>query len=223
VSENDDQAAGRPKAPLPIREITDARTLRALSHPVRLALIEAMTIAGVPMTATEVGEQIGESPTTCSFHLRQLAKYGFVEEAGGGKGRARPWRMKSIGMSFGSSKSTDPEYEIASRTLAQMYRERSFARYRTWMDTQANFPREWREAADSSEYVFYLTAAELAELNQELNAILMNRYLERLNDPALRPAGSVPVEMLTMSFPIQLPDGDPAESDEPGPAEGAEK
>jgi hypothetical protein len=213
VSENDDQAADRPKGPLPLREITDARTLRALSHPVRLALIEAMTIGGEPMTATEVGEQIGESPTTCSFHLRQLAKYGFVEEAGGGKGRARPWRMKTIGMSFGSSKSNDPEYEIASRTLAQMYRERSFARYRTWMDSQASFPLEWRNAAETSEYVFYLTAAELAELNQELVAILMNRYLERLNDPALRPPGSVPVELLTMSFPIQLPDGEPGEAE----------
>ena len=72
-----------------IREITDARTLRALSHPVRLALIEQLTIGG-PMTATEVGELIGESPTTCSFHLRQLAKYGFVEEAGGGKGGPGP-------------------------------------------------------------------------------------------------------------------------------------
>jgi len=226
VSENDERTAGQTESagqtdkPLPLREITDARTLRALSHPVRLALIEAMTISGVPMTATEVGEQIGESPTTCSFHLRQLAKYGFVEEAGGGKGRARPWRMKSIGMSFGASHNTDPEYEIASRTLAQMYRERSFARYRTWMESQASFSPEWRKAAESSEYVFYLTADELAELNQEMTTILINRYLERLNDPTLRPAGSVPVEMLVMSFPIQLPDSEPGE---PGPAGWAEK
>src|ERR1700748_1596009 len=82
---------------LPVRHITDARTLRALAHPVRIALLEALALGGA-MTATQVGEQIGESPTTCSFHLRQLAKYGFVEEAGGGKGRARPWRMTTIGM-----------------------------------------------------------------------------------------------------------------------------
>ena len=69
-----------------MRELTDSRTLRALTHPVRIALIEALLLGGA-MTATEVGERMGESPTTCSFHLRQLAKYGFVEEAGGGKGR----------------------------------------------------------------------------------------------------------------------------------------
>ena len=64
-----------------LRQIDDARTLKALAHPVRVALIETLSVEG-PMTATEAGERIGESPTTCSFHLRQLAKYGFVEEAG---------------------------------------------------------------------------------------------------------------------------------------------
>src|SRR3984957_13611496 len=99
---------GEPTALPKLREITDAQTMRALSHPVRIALIEALTVYGA-MTATQVGERIGESSTTCSFHLRQLAKYGFVEEAGGGKGRARPWRMTSIGMSFSPSGDTEAE------------------------------------------------------------------------------------------------------------------
>jgi hypothetical protein len=47
------------------RKVTDPRTLRALAHPVRIALIEALTYGG-PMTATEVGERIGETPTTCT-------------------------------------------------------------------------------------------------------------------------------------------------------------
>src|ERR1700677_5032717 len=79
-----------------IRKITDARTLRALAHPVRIALFEELALGGA-MTATAIGERIGETATTCSFHLRQLAKYGFVEEAGRGKGRARPWRRTSLG------------------------------------------------------------------------------------------------------------------------------
>lgn len=60
--------------------------MRALAHPVRSSLLELLIIDG-PITATEAGERLGESPTTCSFHLRQLARYGFVEEAGGGPGR----------------------------------------------------------------------------------------------------------------------------------------
>ena len=210
MSENDAQPEqSGSESPPDIREITDARTLRALSHPVRLALIEELTIGGA-LTATELGERIGESPTTCSFHLRQLAKYGFVEEAGGGKGRARPWRMTTIGMSFGDSHNNDPEYEIASRTLALMFRERSFERYRTWMETKASYPRQWREAAENNEAIFYVTAEELEQLNRDVTALLMSRYFDRLTDKSKRPPGSVPVEMLVMSWPLRLPDSEPA-------------
>jgi DNA-binding transcriptional ArsR family regulator len=195
-----------------VREVTDARTLRALAHPVRIAIIEALSLGGA-MTATEVGERIGESPTTCSFHLRQLARYGFVEEAGGGKGRARPWRMTSIGMRLASSHD-DPEAEIAAGALMRLLRERQFGRYRTWLETKATYPRPWQDAADSSEYMLYLTAGELAQLSQELSALLVPRFLDRITDPSRRPPGSVPVEMLLLSYPISLPpadgDGEPA-------------
>lgn len=66
--------------------------LRALAHPVRQRLLRALAAAGTA-TATELAEQVGESPPNCSWHLRQLARYGFVTEAGGGPGRKRPWRL----------------------------------------------------------------------------------------------------------------------------------
>ena len=195
-----------PAAPAPlegVRELTDSRTLRALTHPVRIALIEALLLGGA-MTATEVGERIGESPTTCSFHLRQLAKYGFVEEAGGGKGRSRPWRLSSVGMQFASAHD-DPETEIAAGALVRMLRERQFGRYRTWLETNRNYPREWRDAAGSSESIIYLTAGELEELSQEVLALVLPRFRERLTDPARRPPDAVPVEILMLAYPISLP------------------
>ena len=73
------------------RQLTDPLAMRAMAHPVRLALMQALNDAGT-LTATEAAERVGESPSNCSFHLRQLAKYGWVEEAPGGKGRQRPWR-----------------------------------------------------------------------------------------------------------------------------------
>jgi predicted ArsR family transcriptional regulator len=205
------QSAEPPEPQLPeLRQVTDAQTMRALAHPVRIALIEELSIGG-PMTATEVGERIGESPTTCSFHLRQLAKYGFVEEAGGGKGRARPWRMTSIGMSWGSAHD-DPDAEIAASALSRVIRERQLDRYRTWLQTKATYPRRWREAADDSEWASYLTAEELKQLNEELTTLLRSRFLGRLTDPSKRPPGSVPVEMLMFSYPLSLP---AATGDEP--------
>jgi DNA-binding transcriptional ArsR family regulator len=217
MSLDDDAAPGQPgpvspKPELPeVRQVTDAQTMRALSHPVRIALIEALSLEG-PMTATQVGELIGESPTTCSFHLRQLAKYGFVEEAGGGKGRARPWRMTSIGQRISSS-DDDPETEIAAGALARLIRERQLDRYRTWVETRASYPRQWRNAAGDNEFVFYLTPEELKQLNDELVAWLGPRALARLTDPSQRPPGSVPVEMLVFSYPIALPE--PGSDDRP--------
>jgi DNA-binding transcriptional ArsR family regulator len=192
-----------------LRKISDAQTLRALTHPVRLSLIEALAMGG-PMTATQAAERIGESPTTCSFHLRQLSKYGLGEEAGGGKGRSRPWRMTSTGMHIVTG--DDPEVEVAANALVQIWRTRMLARYQTWLETQSSYPREWRKAAGESEFVFYLTAPELRQLLNELTAILVPRMRSRLEDPSQRPPGAIPVEMLMFSYPLELPP--PATPDE---------
>src|SRR5215467_5092526 len=89
------------------RKITDARAMRALAHPVRLALLEALAHAGT-LTATQASELLGESPANCAFHLRTLAKYGYVEEAGGGKGRERPWAHANQIITL-SSKDLEPQ------------------------------------------------------------------------------------------------------------------
>src|ERR1700683_4333725 len=74
--------------------LTNPKAIRALAHPVRWALLEALGQAGT-LTATQASEMLGESPANCAFHLRTLAKYGFIEEAGGGRGRERPWRAST--------------------------------------------------------------------------------------------------------------------------------
>jgi DNA-binding transcriptional ArsR family regulator len=211
-----------------LRTITDARTMRALAHPVRIAIVEALSLGGA-MTATEVGERIDESPTTCSFHLRQLAKYGFVEEAGGGKGRARPWRIVTLGVNIPATLE-DPEADIAANVLGRVTRERQIARYLTWHDTKSSYSAQWRDAAISNEYIFYLTARELEQLQSEMHDVLMRWFDEgrRITDPSLRPHGSVPVELLLMGYPMEPPkpgsgDGPSPSSSSPGEAGDAEE
>jgi DNA-binding transcriptional ArsR family regulator len=206
-----DRAAAKPSTPAE-RQVNDAQTMRALAHPVRIAIFETLSVEG-PMTATEVGERIGESPTTCSFHLRQLAKYGFVEEAGGGKGRARPWRMKSLSIHIKGH--DNPEAELAADVLAGMFVERQRDRYRTWQDTKAAYHREWREAAGENEYVIYLTAAELKQLRDEVSELVYPRFAERFTDPSRRPPGSAPVEMVMFSYPLSPPPASPPPTDNP--------
>src|SRR3984957_6297141 len=200
MSSDDATTTPQPPADRQIRKITDAQTLKALAHPVRIALFEELAMGGA-MTATQIGERIGESATTCSFHLRQLAKYGFVEEAGGGTGRSRPWRLTSGGMSF--SPSGDVEAEIASDAVTRMFRERQFERYQEWRSTKASYPLEWRQAAIDGQYLFHLTAPELAQFSNEVHELLMrwDRLEGRLEDPSKRPAGSLPVGARVLAPP----------------------
>ncbi len=190
--------------------------MRALSHPVRVALVEELWGGGA-MTATELGERIGETATTCSFHLRQLAKYGWVEEAGGGKGRARPWRMTSLGFETPSTHE-DPEAAIANTALISLFRERQLDRYRAWVQSRSTAPREWREASTDSQFGYYMTADELRRFGKELNGLLRKWFSEeRITDPAQRPAGSAQIELLAVAYPLDLPPGGGAPSgDAPG-------
>jgi hypothetical protein len=182
---------------------------------VRVALVEQLWQGGA-MTATELGERIGETATTCSFHLRQLARYGWVEEAGGGKGRARPWRMTWVGFETPSTYD-DPSAAIANTALVSMFRERQIDRYRAWVQNRAAAPPQWREAATDSQFGYYMTAEELDEFGKELNGLLRKWFSEeRITDPARRPPGSVAVELLAIAYPLDLPPG----SDAPGTASG---
>ena len=114
---------------LPIaRHLTSATELRALSHPTRLALMELLDEEG-PLTATQAGEQIGESPANASFHLRTLAKYGYVEEAPGGRGRQRPWQLVPRAQSIPGDE-LDAEAKLAAGALLELLRERDTDRLR---------------------------------------------------------------------------------------------
>ncbi|MGC1183741.1 MAG: helix-turn-helix domain-containing protein [Candidatus Dormiibacterota bacterium] len=189
-----------------LRRVTDAQTMRALSHPVRLALIELLSLEG-PLTATEASERIGESPTTCSFHLRQLARYGFVEEAGGGPGRNRPWRMSSIGMTA-SARDADREADSALAVLRRLFRERYFERLQTWEDTRAAYPKEWQDVAGESEFILYATPDEIESVSEQVFDLMM-QFQERLSRRELRPEASLPVEVLFFHHPIRLPSAPP--------------
>jgi DNA-binding transcriptional ArsR family regulator len=185
-----------------VREVNDPKTFRALTHPVRLALLEALSLEG-PLTATAAGELIGESPTTCSFHFRQLAKYGFVEEADTGPGRLRPWKIVNVGMRW-SDITEDPETSVAAKSLERMVFDRALSRLSSYMSTKASFPKVWQEASQNVESILWVTPTELDDANNAILAIF-NRFRDRISDASVRPEGSLPVEALMFTYPIRLP------------------
>jgi hypothetical protein len=177
--------------------------MRAMTHPVRLALLEALTLEG-PLTATQASELIGEPPNTCSFHFRQLAKYGFVEEAGPAPGRSRPWRLVPSGGMHFTDLHEDPSTAMAARELDAMLRQRYLARLDAFYATRSSLPREWQEVTGGSQATLYLTPAELRQVDEEIMAIL-DRYIERFIDPERRPEGAAPIEMLLFAYPYRQP------------------
>ncbi|MGH9171671.1 MAG: helix-turn-helix domain-containing protein [Acidimicrobiales bacterium] len=184
-----------------IRELTDPRELRAVTHPVRLSLLEALRLHD-QLTATEAGELIGESPTTCSFHLRQLAKYGFVTEADRGAGRRRPWRLAHHGIRFATSDSDDSDLTVAATALENLLVRIWFDRFEAWERVRHTYSEQWRQASEVVETLIYVTPDELVELEEARNA-LVDRYRSRLPDASQRPEGSEAVEMVSFAFPLQ--------------------
>ena len=77
-------------------QVTDPKMMRALAHQGRIAIWTYLGLHG--LTATECAEIAGLSPSACSYHLRTLARYGFVEEdpASAADGRERPWRARML-------------------------------------------------------------------------------------------------------------------------------
>lgn len=181
-------------------EVRDPRVLRAMAHPLRLRLIEQLTIHG-PATATELAERVGESPANCSWHLRQLARYGYVEEAGGGTGRQRPWRLALVGRRWGRSDES-PELARAGDEVGDVLYEHEFARMRQAQARRSTEPAQWRDASFVSQSFGWFTAAELAELHEEVNALLIRR-MERITDPAARPPGARPVRLFAWGVPAE--------------------
>lgn len=155
------------------RTVTDPRALRALAHPLRVALLDHLMSFG-PRTASECAEVLGSTASNCSYHLRALARFGLVEAVEAADGRERPWRSVATGLSYGETE--NPDAELGSGTIERALAERQVddeaALVRRAIAQRDEQPREWREASMLSGYALRLTAAELRELGEKLDALI---------------------------------------------------
>ncbi|HEX5593797.1 MAG TPA: helix-turn-helix domain-containing protein [Solirubrobacterales bacterium] len=187
-------------------QLTDPRALRALAHPIRLELMGLLRRGG-PLTATQAGEEMGESAASCSFHLRQLAKYGLVEEAGGGRGRERPWQATSITTEW-ASRGSDEETDAAGALLSRLVVERHLGSAIEWLERRGSEDPRWIDATSINDALVYLTAEELRELDEKIRALL-EPYLHRLERSEPPAEGARLVSVIALAFPRL------AEEDEP--------
>jgi DNA-binding transcriptional ArsR family regulator len=184
------------------QKVNDAKTLRALAHPTRMLLMELLA-RHTTLTATQASELIGESPTNCAFHLRTLAKYGLIVEAEGGQGRERPWRRAQAVLSLGPGDS--PAAKHAAKAFVDVYLERRFRRIHDYVANKELYPQEIRDLDEISDSLWWVTPEEMRDIKQEIFELFNRRYLDRGEDPKLRPEGAVLFEGFVAIRPADDP------------------
>lgn len=171
--------------PIAARRITSAAEMRALAHPVRLRLLDLLGSEGA-FTASEAGRRLDETPANVSWHLRQLAKHGFVRQSEG-PGRARPWRYVAQSLMFGD----DAEDSTLSTALTDILYDRELQVLRASMRNQEKEDVRWRDATSVVQSRLWMTHEEAERLGTALEALLLKAgYLERNQDPSRRPSGA---------------------------------
>jgi DNA-binding transcriptional ArsR family regulator len=138
--------------------------MRALAHPTRLALLDHLHSVE-HATATECSEFVHDSPSSCSYHLRALARWGFVEEVDGGRGRERPWRATAARIEF-------PSDGFEAAVLRDELVARGQQRVRDGLRREHELSPRWRRAAQTSSASLELTAGELEELGERFEQLL---------------------------------------------------
>ncbi|MGW0614271.1 ArsR/SmtB family transcription factor [Streptomyces sp. NPDC002788] len=180
----------------------DARSLRGLAHPLRMQLLDALRFGG-PATASQLAAKLGESSGATSYHLRQLAEYGFVEDAPErGKGRERWWQASHRGLRFDADLLNDSDPAV--RGAADMYlHEVATTQTRdlsTWLGNRDSWPEEWSDVWDMSSWTLRLTPELTRELVEKMHA-LVGTYHDRAT--AEDAPGAEQVRFHTHAFPIR--------------------
>ena len=159
--------------------LTDATAIKALAHPMRLAIVEHLGSTRTAATATELAQVVGLSVSATSWHLRSLAKVGVIAQAEGrGDGRERLWRMVGSGLVIERDVSGDPERGDAESAYIAVVLARSDERLKDWLAHDGDAPARWRDALRISDSQLLLTREELNDLNAAYDE-LMRPYLRR--------------------------------------------
>lgn len=154
----------------PAVRVEDPQTLRALAHPLRLKLLGLLRLEG-PATATLLGRRIGESSGATSYHLRELARFGFIAEvAGRGTGRERWWEALHRMTSWDSADFADDGSEVAEELQRYQVGLRGQVLL-AWQQQHDELHQAWDGVASLNDYALRLRPEQARDLARELTAV----------------------------------------------------
>lgn len=181
--------------------VADLDSLKALAHPLRVQIIEALSTYG-PHTASTLADRLGESSGATSYHLRQLEKHNYVREvADRGTGRERWWERVPGPIQIGSPEFDDSAAsKAASRVVMREWLHHREAGVRDIVDRgMEELPSHWLEATVLHSASLHVTAPQLTELNEAI-IDLITEFTTRYRGQ--RVPGSRPVQVQYFGFPV---------------------
>ncbi|WP_405817143.1 helix-turn-helix domain-containing protein [Streptomyces sp. NBC_01390] len=182
--------------------VLDARSLRGLAHPLRMQLLTAIRRGG-PATASQLAAKLGESSGATSYHLRQLAAHGFVEDAPEhGKGRERWWRAAHEAVQFDDAllKDPDPAVRGAADLFIHEVANSHTREISTWLGNANDWSDAWQRSSDMSDMTLRLTPETALELIHRMHE-LVDSY--RAQAPAEGTPEAETVRVHTHVFPTR--------------------
>jgi len=176
-----------------------ARNLRGIAHPLRIRMLGILRTDG-PATATMLAERLGQNTGAASYHLRQLAEYGFVAEVPElGTRRERWWRASHANTPLSDAdlaQEPDGPAAVFLRSLAEVWADNLMRA----VEAAPGLSAEWRAAEDFGDYAFTLTPGQAAGLMAELHGVLKRTAAASRPDPET-PA---PADAARVTFQFQL-------------------
>ncbi|MET0416745.1 MAG: helix-turn-helix domain-containing protein [Actinoplanes sp.] len=189
-------------SPMGDQPISDPQAMRALAHPVRLAVLSYLQRTG-PATATQLSPHVGATPSVVSWHLRHLASFGLVADADPdevpGDRRQRWWKAAARG--FRIELGEGPEAEAAVRVLGRQLFDTARQQTDEWLAGPAQrLDLTWLRAAGISNTQVRLTTAEVSELNAKIEELLGAYVLRPEQDV---PEGARDIRILRYVLPSE--------------------
>lgn len=189
----------------------DTSGLKALAHPDRLRMLALLRVDG-PATASGLARRLGLNSGATSYHLRQLAKHGFIEEAGDlGNARERWWRARHESTSFDTATAEGEALE-AGMALTRALFTQQIKLLEASLDGHAALPEDWRAASTASDAIIPMTAEAAQVLQERLMAVLWEAKAASPPPGSDLPEGVRPFMVMLHAFPF--PDLAVAESEE---------
>ena len=184
------------------RKEMDAASLKALAHPLRVQILRILELRG-QVSATSLAGELGESTGATSYHLRQLARHGLVEQCDppDGGGRQRWWRMAvdELHMKGFEFLADDATREAAGFLLREISADRH-RRFANWYATASQWPEEWQRASSDMDGRLELSPQQARRMADEIKAVI-DRY------HALKPGrGARKVDVQYAVYPTETGD-----------------